>query len=47
MFTALVITIIAAVILLLLLILQRYEIKSISRQIGEIISKDTNQLVHT
>ena len=47
MFTALVITIIAAVILLLLLILQRYEIKNISRQIGEIRSKDTNQLVHT
>ena len=47
MFTALVITIIAAVILLLLLILQRYEIKNISRQIKDIRSKDTNQLVHT
>ena len=47
MFTALVIIIIAAVFLLLLLILQRYEIKNISRQIGEIRSKDTNQLVHT
>lgn len=47
MFTALVITMIAAVILLLLLILQRYEIKNISRQIKDIRSKDTNQLVHT
>ncbi|MCH5192948.1 MAG: HAMP domain-containing histidine kinase [Oscillospiraceae bacterium] len=46
MFTALVIIIIAAVILLLLLILQGYEIKSISRQIDEIRSKDTNELIH-
>lgn len=47
MFIALVIIIIAAVILLLLLILQRYEIKNISRQIDEIKSGDTNQLIHS
>ena len=47
MFLALLILIIAVGILLFLLLLQRREIKSISKQLREIKPKDTNQLIHT
>lgn len=47
MLTALVIIIITAAVPLFLLILQKHEIKNISRQIGEIKFKDTNELIHT
>lgn len=47
MFIALLILIIAVGILLFLLLLQRREIKSISKQLREIKPKDTNQLIHS
>ena len=47
MFIALLILIFVVGILLFLLLLQRREIKSISKQLREIKPKDTNQLIHT
>lgn len=47
MLIALVIISFAAVILLFLVLLQRREIKSISRQLKEIKGQDTNELIHT
>ena len=47
MLTALVISITAAFVLLFLLIVQRHEIKSVTRQLKDLKNKDTNELVHT
>ena len=47
MLLALLILIMTAGILLFLLLLQRRELKSISKQLHEIKPKDTNQLIHT
>lgn len=47
MLTALVISIAAALVLLFLLIVQRHEIKGITRQLRDLKNKDTNELVHT
>ena len=47
MLIALVLAIITAVILLFLLILHRHEIKDVTRQLRDLKSKDTNELVHT
>lgn len=47
MLPALVLLSIAAVILLFLVLLQRHEIKSISRQLREVRKQDTNALIHT
>lgn len=47
MLTALVFAIITALVLLFLLIVQRHEIKGVTRQLGYLKNKDTNELVHT
>ena len=47
MLTALVISIAAALVLLFLLIVQKHEIKGVTRQLGYLKNKDTNELVHT
>ena len=47
MLTALVISITVALVLLFLLIIQRHEIKGITRQLKVLKNKDTNGLVHT
>ena len=47
MLTALVFAIITALVLLFLFIAQKFEIKSVTKQLRELKNKDTNELVHT